>query len=322
MSFAVVVAASAVVEYGKRESGRFASLMGTPATHEDKFRLDKCRPDEAHRTLDPVEDCTIGPASSPAAIVAWGDSHIEHWKPLLVEASDKLDMRVIMRTLNTCPPLLGAVPYKRNEGMYGCGYNNDNVAEELRRLAQQQKIRGVILGARWNEYLARQETDPAAMLAWALADDWKRLEVAGGGNQPVGTPPYDHDGSAATEARALRRTLEVLAGAHLRVLLIAPVPELYFNGPQCLYLRPAEECVVPRGKVDERRRAALAAIATATAGMDNVRVWDPIGEFCDEHSCYTRYKGQVMYIDHNHVSPGKAEALLPELVPYLTWLKG
>ena len=321
MSLALLATAAAVIEYGKHASARFVRPTGAAAAEDDEFRLAKCTPNETERALDAIADCSLG-ATTATAIVAWGDSHVEHWKPLLGEAAQRLDMRVVMRTLNTCPPLLGAVPYKRTEGLYGCGYNNDNVMNEVRHLAETGQVRGVVLGARWNEYLALQETDPAAMLAWALADDWTALERQGGGNRAVGEAPYDHDGSAATEARALRRTLAALAQARLRVLIVAPVPELYFNGPQCLYLRSADACVVPRAKVAERRRSAIAAIETAAAGMDNVRIWDPIDEFCDDRLCYAQRDGVVMYSDHNHVSPAKAKALLPKLAPHLDWLKG
>lgn len=320
MSLLMLGAAAVVIEHGKRESARFLAGVGTVGGNDGVPGFDGCSADAKRNVLSAAGACTIGTPTLRSGILAWGDSHIEHWKPLLAEASH--DTRFVIRTLNTCPPLLGVVPYKRREGMYGCGYNNESVADEVRKLAFHGSVQGVILGARWNEYLALQETDPGAMLAWALADHWKEMEATGGGSEAVGTPPYDHGGSVAAQAGGLRRTLETLASAGLRVLIIAPVPELYFNGPQCLYRRSADACVVPRVRVEERRRATMASIETARRGMDNnVRVWDPIDEFCDERLCYTQRSGLVMYTDHNHVSPGKAKALLPQLAPHLVWLK-
>lgn len=321
MSVVVILSAAGVSEYGKRAAAKLADSSGITTANGAVSGLAGCRPGEAKRALDPVENCTLGAPERRPVIAAWGDSHIEHWKPALAGVSSETGMGILMRTLNTCPPLMGAVPYKRSEGMYGCGYNNDNVVQELRTLAGDGVLRGVILGARWNEYLALQETDPGAILAWALADNWRQLELSGGGRS-VGTAPYDHDGSATTMAVGLRRTLITLTDAGLRVLIVAPVPELYFNGPQCLYRHSAAACTAPRAKVADRRRAAMAAITTARTDLDGVRVWDPIDEFCDDRLCYAQRDGLVMYSDHNHIAPRKAATLQPILASHISWLGG
>jgi hypothetical protein len=120
----------------------------------------------------------------------------------------------------------------------------------------------------------------------------------------------------------LRRTLEALATTNVRVLIIAPVPELYFHGPQCIYLRSAGECTTSRYRVEERRKAALWAIRAASLGMTNVRMWDPIDGFCDEQRCYAARDGIVLYTDHNHVSPKKAAASWQVAHSALAWLAG
>lgn len=316
----VLGVAGIVVEYGKRRQTELFRLTGQSADGGLAIRLEKCRRDRDLVALEPIDDCSLGRVGAPIALAAWGDSHADHWGPLLSEEADYAQVRILTRIQPTCPPLLGAVPYKGDHGLLECGKYNDLVMEELRRLSQAGWLKGVILAARWNEYLARQETDPGAMLSWALADHWKDLDLSGRGEAPVGVPPYDHAGSTATQARALRRTIEALTSMNLRVLIVAPVPELYFHGPQCVYLRSPEACAVRRDRVEARRQASMTAIREAMRAMENVRLWDPIEEFCDRTTCYAERDGLLQYTDHNHVSPRKAVVTMPVAQPYLSWL--
>ena len=58
----------------------------------------------------------------------------------------------------------------------------------------------------------------------------------------------------------------------------------------------------------------------ASTGLANVRIFDPIGHFCDKEKCYTEQDGVIFYIDHDHISPKKALALLSDLKPCLMWM--
>jgi hypothetical protein len=320
MVFAMLLASAAVIEWGKRRQTELFKLTGQAADTGMQVQLPTCQRERDLVRLEPVDGCALGPANAPVVLAAWGDSHIDHWAPLLAAHAERAGLKILTRIQPTCPPILGAVPYKRTEGMQSCGRYNEMVTRELEELARGQ-LRGVVLAARWNEYLARQETDPAAMLAWSLADA-RELDANGKGRAPVGVAPHDHAGATKTLAASLRRNLERLAGHNLRVLIVAPTPELYFHAPQCIYLRSANECTVPRERIDERRKSALEAIQQAARDFPNVRVWDPVAEFCDSHRCYAAREGVVLYTDHNHVSPKKAAATWPVAAPALRWLVG
>jgi hypothetical protein len=307
--------ASATIEFGKWKQTRSIDQALAASDLGAAVRLAKCQ------TGAPIEvgDCSFGAQGAPLKIVAWGDSHAEQLSPALSRYADLSNLRVLVRVFPTCPPLLGAVPVKRNEALLTCGKQNDLVIDEIGRLVKQGNAKGVILGGRWNDYLGEQGTDPGEMLSWALADNWQNLR---GVTQRfrLGEAPLDHAGSVATLTRSLRRTLLALSALDIRVLILAPVPELYFNGPQCLYLRSSAECTVPRAKVEARRRATIGSMREASAGLANVRIFDPISQFCDENKCYTEQNGVIFYTDHDHVSPKKALALLGELEPYLDWM--
>ena len=316
---AMLTMAGAVAEYGKWSAARIALATGQDDA-ENGSALSLCDlPPGGTSASSP--NCPIGRPTVPPSILVWGDSHASQWLPLLAVDAKQRSARILVRSFPSCPPLLGVAPYKDRQVNTDCGKFNDDVwADALRRTATHQ-LKGVVLAARWNEYLARQETDPGAMAAIALADDWPALAEAPSG-VAVGTAPFDHASSVAVESRGLRRTLEALTSLGLRVLVVAPVPELYFHARQCLYLRSPAQCVVPRERVVARRTAALAAIRGAAAGFPQVRVWDPIDEFCDENACYSQREGVVQYSDHNHVAAPKARGLEPTLRPHLRWLSG
>ncbi len=307
--------ASAIIEFGKWKQTRSIDQALAASDLGAAVRLAKCQPGNSIE----VGDCSFGAQASPLEIVAWGDSHAEQLSPALSHYANQSNLRVLVRVFPTCPPLLGAVPVKRNEALLACGKQNDLVIDEIRQLVKQGNAKGVILGGRWNDYLGEQGTDPGEMLSWALADDWKNLR---GVTQRfrLGEAPLDHAGSVATLTRSLRRTLLALSALDIRVLILAPVPELYFNGPQCLYLRSSAECTVPRAKVEARRHATMGSIQEASTGLANVRIFDPIGHFCDKSKCYTEQGGVIFYTDHDHVSPKKALTLLGDLEPYLLWM--
>jgi peptidoglycan/LPS O-acetylase OafA/YrhL len=322
MILGMLVVAGIVVEYGKRRQAEIFQRTGQTAALGFSVRLENCRRERDLNRLEPADACALGPPGVPMTLMVWGDSHGDHLAPMLQAEANHARIRVLSRIQPTCPPLLDAIPYKRSEGLLPCGKYNDMVIDEVGRLTTAGVLRGVILAARWNEYLARQETDPGAMLAWALAERDGRLNASGSGGATVGTPPYDHAGSTTTLARGLRRSVQRLAKQGLRVLIVAPVPELYFHGPQCLYLRSEEQCTISRARVNERRKAALWAIGEAVRGLENVRVWDPVDQFCDGERCYAARNGVVLYTDHNHASPKQARAMWTAASPHLAWLNG
>ncbi|MDP2834894.1 MAG: SGNH hydrolase domain-containing protein [Pseudomonadota bacterium] len=312
----IVALATGVVEYGKYQAGRLNHLTTLQPDPMTAAKRNKCNASHS------LVDCSVGPAGTPIKLIAWGDSHIGHWSPLFSAQAEKRHERILVRVGLTCPPLLGAVPYKKSRGSIECGKHNDTMIEEIRRIAASGELRGVVVSARWNEYQTLQETDPGAMTSWALADHWKGLGPGGEGGATVGTPPYDHSGSVKTMEIALTRTVDALVKLGVRILIIAPVPELYFSGPQCLYLRSEADCVVPRDRVEQRRSSTLRVLRSVAADRSQVRIYDPIDDFCDATTCFTRRNGVLQYTDHNHASPQKVLALQPVLEPYLSWLEG
>jgi hypothetical protein len=65
----------------------------------------------------------------------------------------------------------------------------------------------------------------------------------------------------------------------------------------------------------------LAALREATAGYDNVRIWDPFDLLCDANRCTAMRGETIMYSDGGHLSVLGARALALFAAPQLDWLR-
>ena len=136
----------------------------------------------------------------------------------------------------------------------------------------------------------------------------------------MGISPLDHEHSLAAMEQSLRASLPRFNQAGLRVMIMAPIPELPFIGPHCLFRRSAEDCVIPRSGVDARRAPVVKLLTRLSAEMPNLRIWDPIDEFCDASFCYTFRKGLLLYGDDDHMSRLMARHLYETAQDQFRWL--
>jgi peptidoglycan/LPS O-acetylase OafA/YrhL len=320
LSLLALALASAVSQWGKIVDSRMdAGSKALRPAAEQPFGSGKCQEPSDGRHLAPQAECVLGSAPGGIALAAWGDSHAGHLAGLLSANSDASGHNALVRSSKYCPPLVGVLPYKRGEGLFPCGYFNGAVLDEFADLSK-KGLRGIVLAARWNVYLDLLPTDPGRTASIALVPDLHHYDGTGDQSAALSTTSLDSAGSARTMAAALKTDLEAFRKLGLRVLIIAPEPELTFNGPQCLYRKSAAECVMPRQRVDERRALAVKTLKEAAAGFDNVRLWDPIDQYCDATWCYAERDGLILYRDADHISDAMSRKLLGTAKPYLDWL--
>lgn len=310
MLIGVASISEGVLHWGKRASANF-DLQVRGGTNV----IETCPEPADGRTLAPTEACTQG-NSGPVVVVAWGDSHAGHLRGLLQAESEARGSRYLLRTFGACPPLLGVVPVKNGQIQEACGHHNEAVRKELDRLIN-DGVKSVILGGRWNSYLALPETNPSAINSYALMEHWQEGSVK---LLKVGVPPLDNEGALLALENGLRETLRYLTVRGVRALVIAPVPEPYFNGAYCLYRHSAKECVYPREWVDQRRAGTLARLQAAVAGLPNVHLHDPINDFCDQQQCYVEKKGILIYGDTDHLTATMAASLRTSWQSEMNWV--
>jgi peptidoglycan/LPS O-acetylase OafA/YrhL len=244
--------------------------------------------------------CIIRPAA-PVDIVLWGDSHANHWFPLMRAASSELDMNVQEFTRAACPPLVGVMPYDEGRIDHECEHFNQAAVAEIERLAH-AGLKGVVIASRWPAYLGRPSPDGSLQA---------RLSY--------GEVPLDPQASEDALRVGLANALERLERAGLRVLVVGSTPEFHYSVPQCLLRRPLQECAMPRAAVDERRGRSMLVVAS-TVASNHAHMFDPLHFFCDAAYCYPTRGHTVMFSDPQHLTAAGAPLLEPELVGDLRWL--
>ena len=302
LSFLVLLLSQGVIHWGKSASAK--SPAEAPPTGNFVCPTDR-------KTLGVREACTVGHGTQPPAILVWGDSHAEHLRVAMENLTGNPAPRTLFRILASCPPLEGAAPLIKGEFQPDCLEFNAVVAREL-EASLRQGIRGVVLAARWNTYLSQPVTDPGGVTSYGFDTSPRDPSL----------PPQETADAARVFEAALRRRLATLDQAGLKVLLVAPMPEMYFHVPHCLYRRSEADCVVPRTKVDSRRRIAMEIFRRIAVDYPNVRLVDPLPEFCDTRYCYPAASGVMHYSDDNHISTAMALHLGKTWEGDLRWLAG
>ncbi len=278
-------------------SGRFQNIdLGA----DPPLRLVKCV-----AGVDPnsLETCVIGDSRSQneASFVLWGDSHARHYIPAL----DQMRGVGIAYLRNDCPPLLNVVRSKKSHQKMNqsCALTNAKVIDEIRST----KPALVILASRWLTPNLQYVPVPEYGRPAELEGDKNNRDVR----------------DEAAFAEALRDTIYVLSKGGARVLILAKVPEVQKNVPQCVFMArrfgaDPDGCgKVPRRSVLEKQQPVNAIFDAIAAENQNVAVFSPIGGLCDENFCYGVRNGKPLYSDDNHLSQLGAMLLRADLEAFL-----
>lgn len=245
--------------------------------------------------------CFTQPSQS-VELVLWGDSHANHWFPLMRQASRELHMNVEEFARASCPPLLGVMPFSEGAVDHQCERFNQAVVTEIERLAHEGGLKGVVLAGRWPAYLGRPSPD-GSLLA--------HLSFGEGSLDSIESEAAMHIGLAAT--------LERLERAGLRVVVVGATPEFHYSVPQCLLRRSLQECAMTRAAVDERRGRAMHVVSN-TVASNGAHMFDPLPFLCDQDFCYPMHGQTVMFSDPQHLTAAGSPLLEPEIDGDLRWL--
>lgn len=319
---ALIALAHLVKEWGKEQNAIVDSKIRTTkdiwGSLGAAINIPDCEEPADGLTLTPRKNCLRGPKEAPLHLAVWGDSHAGHLEGLLYPGAEAHGKQYLMRSSGSCPPLVDAAPVKESSIQLPCARRTRLIIDEIKELAG-QGLKTVVLGGRWNAYLSMPETNPAAITSFALLDHWQQALDE---HRPlqVGRYPLDRAGSLETLEKSLRRTLVMLSELGLDVLLIAPVPEPYFNAPHCIYRKSASECTFSRQRVDERRQDTVQRLKNAAAGLPRVHLIDPIEHFCDPQSCRVKNGDLSIYRDTDHLTLEMGMYLNRQFGSALDWL--
>jgi hypothetical protein len=216
-------------------------------------------------------ECQFG--DEPADLVLWGDSHAQHYLPLIANVFGR----------GTAYLTPGCVPVKDAQLITksgkpvseDCLKNNRHAMERI--LATKPKI--VVMASRW-----------ASIEDAYLADD--KAETT-------------REASRRTFAHAINETVLTLTHAGIKVVLMGQVPEMLSPPARCVapFKSPHwGNCgVVPRAEANQRQHYVNETLKSL-AEDKRVFFFNPFSGFCDNDYCYAIKDRELLYSDGDHLN--------------------
>lgn len=236
--------------------------------------------------LPEVSTCMNRSETDSPDLLLWGDSHADHYSPMLDELASDLQFTFLQRTFSTCPPLMG---YSHG---YSSGHSRENdrhcelfkaeMASELSRLVE-GGLSGVVLSASW---LGRTSSET----------------------------------HIAQAEEGLRKTVDTLLGHGLRIVVVAPTPVFSVPMTECLARRTEASCSAFQRQREKRREAMLAVMHDIAEHETDVRVVDFHAQLCPGGKCHSLLGDTVVYRDEHHLTTRAARELASSAHGDIAWL--
>ena len=250
----------------------------------------------------PLDECMHGPDKKDPKVLLWGDSHADHVMAMLMEAFP--NVAVYQLTMAGCPPVVGyELQVPTIAGNKVCPDFNQRVIREIAEL-KKRGLEGVVISARWAMYLRHPSIAISEQQLNALSDP-------------------DELARARVEMKArFDETLSMLDRAGVRVLVLAPTPEMIYPPRQCIGLRRGSYCDVPRTVNEKFLSDASLALEEVVKLHPNVKLAQLMDFFCDEQHCFAERDGKILAFDEHHITATAARGLGHFLSAELNWLLG
>ena len=226
--------------------------------------------------------------SRPFDFAVWGDSHAKAAMEAFEIASDKLGINFIAASLGGCPPSLGLIQTGFPE--HKCDVFNQLYLDKIIKV----RIKTVFLIARfYNYYTPRHRLDGGT----------KDRLVAKRGRNHVTYETAKEDLTSGLTALINR-----LHDNNVEVYVLKPVPTQLVNLKYATFKSTNLGIDIPLiSRKEYEKQAELTVKIAANTGAKLIDLTD---FFCDKEVCRMRAKGgQVLYKDHNHMSPYVAREL-------------
>ena len=240
----------------------------------------KCVPKNTGRPN--FSECEFG--DRPADLVLWGDSHAQHYLPLIATIYGS----GTSYTTAGCLPVQNAQLITKSGKPFNdyCPKNNEYVMERI--LALKPKI--VVMASRWTQIEDLpygRESRPVLYLVNEAAETTR-------------------EASRKTFAHAIDQTVATLSAAGIKVVLMGQVPEMLLPPARCFapFLQPSwDDCgFVTRQEADRRQSYINTTLKTAARNNRGVFFFSPFSELCDNAYCYAIKDRSLHYFDNDHLN--------------------
>jgi peptidoglycan/LPS O-acetylase OafA/YrhL len=260
------------------------------------------------KTSTVSKPCRIGDPAAPITWALLGDSHAETLSDSVSELLARNGLAGEVLTYPGCPFIVGIEPVYTNEA---CASFAKDVMETLLK----DHIETVIIQDRTTAYIQGTRFDNGE----GGVEPGKPFPVRPVGQKDLGEP------TRIAEVEALfTGTITGLLDRGIRVIYIAPVPEVGWHVPRVaarLAARGSIPITTSRTRYFERHRGLFKALDTLS-GRPGLTVVYPDQTFCDpkNNRCRTASDGELLYTDTDHLSRKGGRFLVEAMGRQLTSL--
>jgi hypothetical protein len=247
--------------------------------------------------------CRILDPSRRPDIALIGDSHAGHLASGLAELYGRRSENVIVRFGSGCIPFFEM----EVDGKTAFACEGSLINKALEEAITSRSIKSVILSS-----YALQ------MIQGNRGDSPNGLDSNAYGNN---TSIEAVKSNVAVFEKAMYLTLERLVRSGKQVIYIVDPPELYFNPKECVSFRPVvlpgyrirTSCAIDRNKFEERNADYHRLVAEARAAFPTVRFINSYEYLCDKERCYGLVDGELLYLNHHHLTPAGSRYLVRKM---------
>jgi peptidoglycan/LPS O-acetylase OafA/YrhL len=111
-----------------------------------------------------------------------------------------------------------------------------------------------------------------------------------------------------------------------KVVFVIDNPAIGFDPKTCLkrplnFWKKMPVCSLDRSDVDARQKKYRELVAEIQQRVPSLLVYDPNHLFCDEHKCYVKKDGIILYYDQDHLNQEGAKILVNDFVRWVSDLE-
>ncbi|MGG5150451.1 acyltransferase family protein [Alcaligenes aquatilis] len=221
---------------------------------------------------------------SGSRALVWGDSHAEHFMPILHQAG--LVSNTSVALYRACPPIFeenGVRRFLPIDPNYTETCSKSRAAA-INLLKNSPDIKTVFIVSAWTGYLNSAYTDPAL----------------------IGTP----DGGRRAIERGLKELFEQIESPGRRIVLVGDVPAFLGDPIPCviadgggLLRKKCERTVeyIPRSSFDSLQGPTMDMLHSVARDHPSISLLIPADGLCDSGKCITRVNGEFIYRDGDHI---------------------
>jgi hypothetical protein len=229
--------------------------------------------------------------STSPEILLVGDSHANALYPGLAKIVGK---KGIMN-IGSCPPLDGILVYVSRNQEHSPGAKEFCMHQNWRYLNEMTSIETVVVTMYSQPLIDGRSANEKDYAYW------------GGVSLRSIHPEEQQLSQYQLLENGLLRTLKKIDALNKRIIFVRDVPSISEDFRDYCIQRnllgaQSMDCVIPRKQYEQQRSKEAKIIQKINVELPNIKIFDPIDQFCDHSFCYLIRNGKSLFRDHNHIS--------------------